>query len=181
MKLVSWVASAAVLIGGAAAQSGEASGTQAIEQERKIEADLQKDPDLKNNNIDVSVDGGIATLKGKVDSAAERAKAERIARAGGVASVENELKVGHQPAKATISDRTLTTKLQGRFAADDMLGRENISVTTTDGVVKLEGSVQSEEARLRALELARRSNGVKRVENNLQVIEGVPPIGTIPK
>ena len=182
MKMVGWVAGAAVLIGGVAAtHSEQASDTRAIKQERKIEAELQKDPDLKNNTIDVTVEGGVATLKGKVDSTAERTKAERIARGSGATSVDNELKVGRQPAKEAISDRTLTTNLQGRFAADDMLGRENISVTTTDGVVKLEGSVQSEEARLRASELARRSNGVKRVENNLRVVEGVPPIGTIPK
>jgi len=49
-------------------------------------------------------------------------------------------------------------------------------------VVTLDGNVQSETERQRALDIARRSSGVKQVEDKLQVIEAsAPPLGIVPK
>src|SRR3954469_14765605 len=143
MKLIGWVASAAIVLGVAGvARSEQGSGTKAMKLQSQIQADLQKDPDLKDNSIDVTVENGVAMLKGTVDTKAERAKAERIARAS-VTSVDDQLKVGSQAAKQAITDSTVTAKVTGQFAADDTLRHADIAVTTNDGVVTLKGNLPS--------------------------------------
>jgi len=60
-----------------------------------VKADFVKDDAVKANDIDVTTNEGVVTLTGRVHSAAESAKAEKIARAvNGVKSVRNLLKVG---------------------------------------------------------------------------------------
>jgi len=59
----------------------------------RIEARLESNASLKNDDIDVSVDGGVATLTGKVHSAAQKADAARLAKITGVTNVENKLEI----------------------------------------------------------------------------------------
>ena len=59
-----------------------------------VEGKLAADPDVSSANIDVDVQDGVVTLSGTVKSAANRAKAESVAKSvSGVKSVRNELKV----------------------------------------------------------------------------------------
>jgi osmotically-inducible protein OsmY len=56
---------------------------------------LAGDQDVKGTGIDVEVQDGVVTLKGKVETDKVRSKAEKIARkVKGVKSVNNELAVG---------------------------------------------------------------------------------------
>ena len=50
----------------------------------QIQMRLQKDPALKDNRIEVTVNKGIATLKGMVDTDAEKAEASRLASVSGI-------------------------------------------------------------------------------------------------
>jgi hyperosmotically inducible protein len=60
-----------------------------------VKADFVKDDDVKARDIDVTTNEGVVTLTGRVHSADESAKAERIARGvNGVKNVRNLLKVG---------------------------------------------------------------------------------------
>jgi hyperosmotically inducible periplasmic protein len=60
-----------------------------------VKADFVKDDDVKARDIDVTTNEGVVTLTGRVNTAAESAKAEKIARGvNGVKSVRNLLKVG---------------------------------------------------------------------------------------
>jgi osmotically-inducible protein OsmY len=77
----------------------QASGADEAAVEQQIRADLQHNPDLENDVIEVTVDGAVATLWGVVGTASERAKAERIARSDGAAAVDNHLKVVNPRAK----------------------------------------------------------------------------------
>jgi hyperosmotically inducible protein len=160
----------------------QTSSTDDLKAEKQVQADLQKDPDLKDNTIDVWISHGVATLTGTVDSSAERAKAARITRAEGIARVDNQLKVASQTAKGAATDDAVTADVHAKYQRDDTLRHTDIEVTTTSGVVTLNGSVQSDDERQRALDIARRATGVKRVEDRLQVIEASPPpLGTVPK
>jgi hyperosmotically inducible protein len=85
------------------------------------------------------------------DSAKARATTERNAAGG------------------AISDSWITTKIHARFAEDDVVNGRRIDVDTRDGVVALKGSVGSTLERDRAEGLARSTDGVKRVINNLMV------------
>lgn len=64
-----------------------------IKLEKKIDARLQKDPQLKNRAVDAMVSDGTVTLGGVVYSAAEKAQAEQLAQIKGVTGVDNQIEV----------------------------------------------------------------------------------------
>jgi osmotically-inducible protein OsmY len=72
-------------------------------------------------------------------------------------------------AGSAIGDGWITTKIHARFAEDDAVKGRRIDVDTSDGVVVLKGSVGSKLEYERAEELARSTDGVKRVVNRLTV------------
>lgn len=131
------------------------------------------DPQLKDNQIRVIVDGDTATLKGTVDSQEEKTRAARLALVGPVRHVDNELDVGSSGPKAAVSDSALTATIKTRYAAEWGLKADDIHVSTNNGVVTLTGKVATPEMHERALELARSSSGVKRVDDQLRV--AMPP------
>ncbi len=157
-------------VGGAAGvRAAEVSGRGELNQAAQIQARLQKDGDLKNNRIDVTVDNGVATLKGNVDTDAEKTRAAQLAMIKGIVGVQNQLDVGSTGVKETFSDSAITAKIKTKLAEGHFGSLTDISVTTNNGVVTLSGSVPSEQARQRALDAARSSDGVMRVENDLTV------------
>jgi len=169
-------------IAGGLAWGEQPSSTEDLKLEKQVQADLQKDSDLKDNTIDVWVSHGAATLTGTVDTRAERAKAVRITRAEGVARVDNQLKVESKNAKPAAPDDAVTADVSAKYQRDDTLRHTDIGVTTTNGVVTLDGNVQSDDERQRAVAIARRSSGVKQVEDKLRVIEASPPpLGVVPR
>ena len=76
-----------------AARADEPAERELMKTEKQIQANLQSDRDLANNRIDVQVSDGVATLKGTVDSEAERGRAVRLAGIAGVRIVDDQLKV----------------------------------------------------------------------------------------
>ena len=82
-----------VLVGASSAVADDDSTGADDKQEEQIEARLHKAPDLKNNDIDVDVDDGIAVLEGTVDSVRERKEAQQLAHVDGVLGVNNRLEV----------------------------------------------------------------------------------------
>jgi osmotically-inducible protein OsmY len=72
-------------------------------------------------------------------------------------------------ASSAIGDGWITSKIHARFAEDDVVKGRRIDVDTKDGVVMLKGSVGSKLEHDRAEELARSTDGVKRVVNNLMI------------
>jgi len=138
------------------------------ELERKIMANLLTDQELKNNHLEVTVEGTTVTLKGKVDSDSERARAARLAQMDGITVVHDQLEVGSQGVEEAVTDAAITTKLRAQFLADETLRRAHISVSTNNGVVTLKGVAPSRAAHTKAVDLASHSSGVTRVEDRLQ-------------
>jgi hyperosmotically inducible protein len=68
-----------------------------------------------------------------------------------------------------LDDTNITAAVKGRLAQDKLSTLTRIDVDTNNGVVSLNGTVESAEQRARAEQLARGAGGVKRVINNLQV------------
>lgn len=68
-----------------------------------------------------------------------------------------------------VSDASISTAVQSKLTADRMSNFTRVDVDTERGVVNLSGVVQSAEQKARASELARQVNGVKKVNNNLQI------------
>jgi osmotically-inducible protein OsmY len=72
-------------------------------------------------------------------------------------------------AACAASDPGVTTAVKTKLAADDTVKEYQIDVDTSGGVVTLTGAVQSQQAKDRALQLARETDGVSRVEDRLTV------------
>jgi len=168
-----------LVMAGGLVWSQRSSSTDDLKTEKQVQAELQDDDELKDNNVDVKIDHGVATLTGTVDTKPERARAERIARVEGVTRVDDQLKVGR---KKAVPDDIVTADIQAKYLRDDTLRHTEIAVTTMNGVVSLRGNVQSDDERRRAIQIARRCDGVKRVEDKLQIVEASPPpLGTVPR
>lgn len=68
-----------------------------------------------------------------------------------------------------IKDGWLVMKVHSEMVDEDVLDGSNIDVDVKDGVVTLQGTVPSAAARARALEVARKNDGVKNVVDQLRI------------
>ena len=149
----------------------------------KIQAQYFVNPEIKPWNIDVTTNsGGVVILEGEVDGAEDKAEAVRIAReTEGVTRVEDRLRVKAaagtgetRPADAPAididhPDPWVTAKIQAKYFVDDEVKGRNINVDTNEGVVTLTGSVADESERRQAVALARSTDGVRNVTDQLKL------------
>jgi len=151
----------------------------------KIQAKYFVDPSVNGRDISVTTINGVVTLSGRVDSENAKQQAVAIARGtDGVAQVEDRLVVQPEGAVATtgtaptvtghtdgekFDDAQITSAIQSKYFLDDLVKGRRIDVTSRQGVVTLRGEVGSESERSQALLLARNTDGVQRVEDNLTV------------
>jgi hyperosmotically inducible protein len=68
-----------------------------------------------------------------------------------------------------IKDAWLVMKVHSEMIDEGVLSGSNIDVDVKDGVVTLQGTVPSEAGRARALEVARKNDGVKNVVDQLRI------------
>ncbi len=78
---------------------------------------------------------------------------------------------GNEMKQAAV-DTAITTKIKSRLAADQGLSSFNIHVETTGGIVTLTGTVDMASKRDLAGRIASDTDGVKGVNNNIQVQGG---------
>jgi hyperosmotically inducible periplasmic protein len=160
----------------------------------RVSAKLGIDPELRRYDIHVDARENIVTLRGLVSSPQERQEAERIARdSRGVRGVNNRLEVGEVPGaggegggaggggaggggadEATTEERDrpdawVTTKVKSKLATDMDVRARDVNVDTEDSVVTLSGVVRSRQEAEEAERLARETEGVQEVRNELQV------------
>jgi hyperosmotically inducible protein len=81
-----------------------------------------------------------------------------------------------QTAGEYIDDSVITMKVKTAILNDPMLNASHIEVTTVNGVVKLSGTVDSEQSIGRAMEVANSQKNVKSVQNALIVKAGAPTL-----
>ena len=68
-----------------------------------------------------------------------------------------------------VDDAAITASVKAKLAADMDINPFNIDVDANEGVVTLQGRVEKSEARSKAEELARETEGVTRVINLIKV------------
>jgi hyperosmotically inducible periplasmic protein len=71
-----------------------------------------------------------------------------------------------------VEDGSITAAVKMKFANDEVVSASQIDVDTSNGVVTLNGTVESHAEANRAVELAQGVNGVKNVRSNL-IIENI--------
>lgn len=138
-----------------------------------VKAALVTDPETKARQIHVTTYRGVVELSGFVDSKEESRAADRIAmHEPGVRSVKDELQVAPQGSSTVgraVDDSAITAKVKAALVANPDTKAHEINVTTEQGVVMLSGFVDSNEERHAAVQVAQGVQGVRRVDDALQI------------
>jgi len=171
----------------------------------KIHSKFVGDRDIEARDVSVSTKDGVVTLKGRVLNEPMRQLAIAIAKdTDGVKQVVNQLDVeiagpvapsraqngatpgavattgSSSPTAAGPDDGRITSSIQSKYFISDRLKGRRVNVTSSGGVVTLNGDVADETERAEALLLARTTDGVTRVEDSLTVTAASPAAAAAP-
>lgn len=139
----------------------------------KVKAALVDHDSIKSTDISVTTDKKVVTLSGFVESQAQAEEAVSVAKGvEGVASVSDKLHVRDsktQSMQGYAGDTATTSEIKAKLLADDIVPSRKVKVETTDGVVQLSGTVDSQAQSTRAESIAKAVDGVKSVKNDLKV------------
>jgi len=111
----------------------------------------------------VGTGGGPVTARDRAGTV----NVDRARQAG--AQIGERVAAGANRAERLARDAALTAKITSKMALDDLVKARTIDVDTTDGAVTLRGSVASAAERARAVRLARETDGVASVADQLVV------------
>ena len=138
----------------------------------KVKAALVDHESIKSTDISVKTDQKVVTLSGFVESQAQAEEAVKVAKGvEGVTSVSDKLHVRDSKetsVKGYAGDTAITSEVKAKLLADDIVPSRKVKVETTDGVVQLSGSVDSQAQSDRAESIAKAIDGVKSVKNDLK-------------
>ena len=129
----------------------------------RVKTRLVREDALTTSEINVNTGPeGVVTLTGTVPSSLAEARAIEITRTtDGVRKVVDNLDV---------KDPGITLKVRSKFNDEDALDKSEINVDTDqNGVVTLKGTVPSATAKARAIEIARTTDGVRKVVDKIEV------------
>jgi hyperosmotically inducible periplasmic protein len=160
----------------------------------KVHSQFVPDDALEGSDIDVDTKNGVVTLNGTVASAAGRTRAVAIAKAtDGVSNVVDRLRVGAAVADASasaanagrkageeakdvagttgraVTDGWIKSKIYAQYITEGALDDSDLDIDITKGAVTLNGVVRTEAGRTKAQDIAKATDGVKSVTNNLKV------------
>jgi hyperosmotically inducible periplasmic protein len=126
---------------------------------------------VPSTDIQVETYRGAVLLSGFVESEALKDKAGKVAQGvTGVQKLHNSIAVHPKTSMGTkLDDTVITSKVKTALMGDADVKSGQINVETKGGIVQLAGFVTGEGMRKRALELASKVDGVKKVENALYV------------
>jgi hyperosmotically inducible periplasmic protein len=165
----------------------------------KIESGIKSDPQLQAADVSVSADAdkNRATISGTVESEAMRSKAIEIARAAQPGlTIEDKIDVKPREVSkseytpelaraeverarthketvgSSIDDAWIHSKIVAKLLGDKDTPERKINVDVNKNVVTLRGTVDTAEQKAEAERVARETDGVKRVINQLRVAKG---------
>ncbi|WP_213134619.1 molecular chaperone OsmY [Citrobacter sp. FP75] len=138
----------------------------------KVKAALVDHESIKSTDISVKTDQKVVTLSGFVESQAQAEEAVKVAKGvEGVTSVSDKLHVRDSKSTSVTGyagDTATTSEIKAKLLADDIVPSRKVKVETTDGVVQLSGTVDSQAQIERAESIAKAVDGVKSVKNDLK-------------
>ncbi|SNY54704.1 Osmotically-inducible protein OsmY, contains BON domain [Arsukibacterium tuosuense] len=146
----------------------------------KAETTLLLNGNLNSFDINTDVKNGKVTLTGKVDREVDKAlAAELVENLDGVSSVDNKLTVSnekhmrnkkdHDDDGSGLTDAKVATVVKTRLLFESETSGTGIDVEVENGVVMLKGEVDSDAEKDLAEAIAKKTNDVKRVDNQLTV------------
>src|SRR4029079_14333293 len=135
-------------------------------------SDQLKTANIRDVNVDYDRDAKVVHLKGAVDSAAERARAEEIAEraVGTTGRGANEL-TGKGVTERTADDHDgdIRSELKARVDNDSGLKDRHINFDVNNGVVTIKGDVGTAAEKQKVGQMAQSTQHVKDVVNSLDV------------
>ena len=145
------------------------------ELQRDVIDELSWEPSIDAAEIGIAVADGVVTLTGQVRSLAEKWSAEHVAkRVAGVLAVANDIVV-RLPDESQRTDAEIARVALGALESDVWVPHHHVMVTVSEGMVKLEGEVDTQHQKQAAERVIRQLTGVKGVTNLLDVKAGVTP------
>ena len=159
----------------------------------KVHSQFIPEDTLEGSDIDVDTRNGVVSLNGTVTNEAGKARAVAIAKAtDGVNSVADHLKVapahdttaaareaGRDAKAATkeaagtsgkaVTDGWIKSKIAAQYVTEESLDKSDIDIDVSKGAVALAGAVRTAAAKERATAIAKSTDGVKSVKNNLKI------------
>jgi hyperosmotically inducible protein len=136
----------------------------------RVKSALLADKDIKSLEIKVETRKGQVQLSGFVDTQARIDNAIALTRnVEGVTSVDNgmTLKDGKATVGNTVDDGIVTAKVKSALLADPDVKSFDIAIVTRKGEVQLSGYVDNQAQVNRAIDIARRTEGVQNVNNEM--------------
>lgn len=119
------------------------------------------------------VDAAMAQADAKINAAQARASEElsqaRDASAEAAAEVGDRFELTSKKLANAARDAAITTAVNAKLAQDPQLNVLKVNVDTRNGRVLLKGEAPDDQARARATQLAMQVDGVRGVENQLEV------------
>lgn len=144
----------------------------------KAETTLLLNGNLNSFDINTDVKNGAVTLTGKVESDVDKALAEElIENLDGVSGVDNQLTVMASGKQADdkdnsdLKDAKIATVVKTRLLFESEVSGTAIDVDAENGVVTLQGEVDSAAEKDLAVAIAKNTNDVSRVIDKLQVAQ----------
>jgi osmotically-inducible protein OsmY len=142
----------------------------------KVKAQLMTEPGISPLRVNVDTRDGIVSLFGTVETDNDKSAAERSAmKVNGVKSVKNDLQVVPEVAAKRVEarDDQLHDAVKKRIEERQALKDDNIDIEVKNGVVRLSGTVDGFGERMTALTVARSTEGVKSVIDDLRIEQKV--------
>jgi osmotically-inducible protein OsmY len=138
------------------------------ELQESVLKELAWDEHVAPTDIGVAVHAGVVTLHGMVPSWAARMAAEHAARrVRGVLDVANNVHV--KPAMGTVTDTDIALAVRNALKWDVFVPDERIQSTVHDGIVTLEGTVETYAQREDAERAVRNLAGVTIVLDEIEI------------
>jgi osmotically-inducible protein OsmY len=144
-----------------------------VKSDREVQEDvlneLRWDSRIRQEEVGVQVDEGVVTLTGTVDSWAKKLAAKEAAhRVVGVRDVADDVRV-KLPGSLQKTDTEIAQDVRLALEWDVLVPEQSIRSTVSDGLVTLEGEVNTLMQKADAARAIRNVRGVKGVNNWLTV------------
>jgi len=141
----------------------------------QVEDALDWEPSVDVSDVDVSVDGGVVTMRGDVGSYAQKRTAERVVLGVyGVRGVANDLNV-RLPGALERSDTDIAQAAVNTLKWNTQVPSDRVIVVVSDGWVTLRGTVDWQYQKDAAERGVRNLTGVRGITNDMTVGPRVQP------
>lgn len=141
----------------------------------QVEDALDWEPSVDVSDVDVSVDGGVVTMRGDVGSYAQKRTAERVVLGVyGVRGVANDLSV-RLPGALERSDTDIAQAAVNTLTWNTQVPSDRVTVAVSDGWVTLRGTVDWQYQKDAAERGVRNLTGVRGITNDMTVGPRVQP------